>query len=408
MGRKPNEKLKYERVVRGWSQFYVANQIDTNKDMISRWERGERTPNRYYQAKLCGLFGKTAQDLGFLDVTEVENSKTFNLSSTMESLPETTTSIISRASFPLSSGQINQTGIWADELLTIYAHGIAACQDLYFNGNPYQVEAILPLYRHQTMQIARQPSPLQQSAARIASLAQLLTCELATDREDFGSAKQAGEQAFQLAQLAGDLNLQVAALINLANLSFHRKITTIALQTYQHAVSLFNETVTPLLKGRTYAGIAEVYAMQNQLQEAMLAMGLAYEYYPIKPEADPAYPYLRATRYSLYVFGDAQSRLFLKQPKEAEKALITMQRETNDPQIEPITKLDLLYYQANVCIQQGDLETSNAIMVEAATLAKNLGSRLYFNKLATSYSELQREWPGEHLVAALEEIFQSW
>jgi transcriptional regulator with XRE-family HTH domain len=71
MGRKPNEKLKYERVVRGWSQFYVANQIDTNKDMISRWERGERTPNRYYQAKLCGLFGKTAQDLGFLDVTEV-------------------------------------------------------------------------------------------------------------------------------------------------------------------------------------------------------------------------------------------------------------------------------------------------------------------------------------------------
>ena len=47
---------------------------------------------------------------------------------------------------------------------------------------------------------------------------------------------------------------------------------------------------------------------------------------------------------------------------------------TNDPQIEPITKLDMLYYQANVRIQQGDLETSNALMVEAVMLAKNLGS----------------------------------
>ena len=68
---------------------------------------------------------------------------------------------------------------------------------------------------------------------------------------------------------------------------------------------------------------------------------------PLKPEDDPAYPYLRASRYSLYVFGDAQSRLFLGQPKEADKALIAMQKETNDPQIEPITKLDMLYYQAD-------------------------------------------------------------
>jgi hypothetical protein len=35
----------------------------------------------------------------------------------------------------------------------------------------------------------------------------------------------------------------------------------------------------------------------------------------------------------------------------------------------------MLYYQANVCIQQGDLAISNALMVEAAMLAKNLGSR---------------------------------
>ena len=148
--------------------------------------------------------------------------------------------------------------------------------------------------------------------------------------------------------------------------------------------------------------------MRGQFQEAMRAMGLAYEHYPMKPEDDPAYPYLRASRYSLYVFGDAQSRLFLKQPKEADKALIAMQKETNDPQIEPVTKLDLLYYQAEVQIQQGELEPSSTILTEAATLAKDLGSRLYFNKLAVDYRELQIQWPKEPLVVALEEVFQPW
>ena len=181
-----------------------------------------------------------------------------------------------------------------------------------------------------------------------------------------------------------------------------------ALLPQTQAVSLLSENVTPLLKGRAYAGIAEVYAMRGQFQEAMLAMGLAYEHYPLKPEDDPAYPYLRASRYSLYVFGDAQSRLFLGQPKEADKALIAMQKETNDPQIEPVTKLDMLYYQADVQLQQGELEPSSTILTEAAILAKDLGSRLYFNKLAISYHQLQTQWPSEPLVVALEEVFQPW
>jgi len=137
-------------------------------------------------------------------------------------------------------------------------------------------------------------------------------------------------------------------------------------------------------------------------------MGLAYEHFPLKPEDDPAYPYLRASRYSLYVFGDAQSRLFLGQPKEAEKALIAMQRETNDPEKEPITRLDMLYYQAEIQIQQKNLDQSVSILIEAAKLAKELGSRLYFNKLIGSYNKLSIHWPKEKRVAELEEWFQPW
>ncbi|MGB0090683.1 MAG: hypothetical protein WBP80_14550, partial [Planifilum fulgidum] len=110
----------------------------------------------------------------------------------------------------------------------------------------------------------------------------------------------------------------------------------------------------------------------------------------------------------LYVFGDAQSRLFLGQPKEAEKALIAMQQETNDPEVEPITRLDMLYYQAEIQIQQKDLDQSASILIEGAKLAKELGSRLYFNKLIGSYNKLSIQWPKEKRVAELEEWFQPW
>lgn len=404
-----NMLLRTARQQHGWSQQQLADFAGVSLSTIERAERGEpiRVDNL---ERVCTCLQKTPEQLGLIKDYEV-NRREAN---------KTIAGLVSGLFLASSTGRIDLppfAELWADDLLTSYARGIAACRDLYYNGNPYQVEALLPLYSHQTALLAQQTGALQQSAARLASQAYQLACELATDREDFGTARQAGQQAFSYAQLAGDSNLQVAALISIANLGWHlssaqprfiRKHSKDALQAYKHAVSLLDKNVTPLLKGRTHAGIAEVYAMRGQFQEAMRAMGLAYEHFPMKPEDDPAYPYLRASRYSLYVFGDAQSRLLLSQPKEADKALIAMQKETNDPEIEPITKVDLLYYQAEAQIQQGELEPSTAILTEAATLAKSLGSRLYFNKLAANYHQLEEQWPKEPLVGALEEVFQPW
>ncbi|HEU0001692.1 MAG TPA: helix-turn-helix transcriptional regulator [Ktedonobacteraceae bacterium] len=65
--RKSNPLLRFEREKRGWSQRRVAEQLDTSEDMISRWERGERTPGPFFQEKLCSLFGKDAVELGFIE-----------------------------------------------------------------------------------------------------------------------------------------------------------------------------------------------------------------------------------------------------------------------------------------------------------------------------------------------------
>lgn len=66
MTNSPNQRLKTERELRGWSQKHVADQIGADHYYLSRWERGTTTPSPYYRQRLCDLFGKNAQELGLL------------------------------------------------------------------------------------------------------------------------------------------------------------------------------------------------------------------------------------------------------------------------------------------------------------------------------------------------------
>jgi len=69
----PNQRLKAERELRGWSQKYVADQIGADHYYLSRWERGTASPSPYYRQKLCTLFGKNAKELGLLQEESSED-----------------------------------------------------------------------------------------------------------------------------------------------------------------------------------------------------------------------------------------------------------------------------------------------------------------------------------------------
>ncbi len=64
--KQPNEKLRRERELRGWSQQKVAELIGTSNQAVNRWENGQHKPGRYFQTLLCELFGKNAEELGFM------------------------------------------------------------------------------------------------------------------------------------------------------------------------------------------------------------------------------------------------------------------------------------------------------------------------------------------------------
>lgn len=79
--RKPNHRLRRERELRSWTLEQAADALyqlcveeprmgsrgDINMSMISRWERGIHPPSRFYQRKLSQLYGKSAEELGFLE-----------------------------------------------------------------------------------------------------------------------------------------------------------------------------------------------------------------------------------------------------------------------------------------------------------------------------------------------------
>jgi tetratricopeptide (TPR) repeat protein/transcriptional regulator with XRE-family HTH domain len=84
--RTPNKRLQHARELNGWSQQDVAKHIGTSEKIVSRWECGESNPLPYYRKKLCALFGKNAEELGFLAPQEIADPA---ISSTPDSAPST-------------------------------------------------------------------------------------------------------------------------------------------------------------------------------------------------------------------------------------------------------------------------------------------------------------------------------
>ena len=89
--RKPNARLKAERVKRNWTQVHVATMIGTSDIALSRWENGTTMPTLYFREKLCVLFGATPEDLGFLPTLQTAPPEPATLL-----LPSPLTSLIGR------------------------------------------------------------------------------------------------------------------------------------------------------------------------------------------------------------------------------------------------------------------------------------------------------------------------
>jgi transcriptional regulator with XRE-family HTH domain len=68
-----NEALRNQRLLRGWSQKDVADQLGTTTVTVNRWERGSQQPSPVFRFKLSTLYGKSEAELGLLPTEQTTN-----------------------------------------------------------------------------------------------------------------------------------------------------------------------------------------------------------------------------------------------------------------------------------------------------------------------------------------------
>lgn len=61
------ERLRQERIRRNWRQREVADKLDTTVVTVTRWEKGSHLPSTYFRVKLCVLYEKSPEELGFVE-----------------------------------------------------------------------------------------------------------------------------------------------------------------------------------------------------------------------------------------------------------------------------------------------------------------------------------------------------
>ena len=423
----PNQALRYHRERRNWTQEQAAEALlnecgpgkrgEINPRMISRWERGDQIPSFEYREKLCRLYQVSSpEELGFLDREEVFGISTISQESSSSDISSTSLDIITNFSSnpTVDSSAPSLVGIFdaaqpvaidemTSESLGDFAALTNACRHLS-EGNELQVaERTLWSYLPRVETIAKLSFEDQQPAADIASQGYLLAASLAGHRNDLQARHHYSEQALLYGKLAGDRNLQIAALRQLSITFDYLERPDKVLHIYKQAIHYLGE-VSPLLRACVYAHISGSYTQLNQQQEALRFLELAYEHFPEKYDNEPSY--LRAMcGYSTLVICSGLHHLDFGQPHEADKSFARIDGLQPKTSISERVRTDLLNCQVEVFAELKDMEQACHYLEVAGKASLAIGSERRFRESFTVFQQLQKMWKDEPMIRNLESLF---
>ncbi len=180
-----------------------------------------------------------------------------------------------------------------------------------------------------------------------------------------------------------------------------------ALKTYQEALALPSfSTVSPLLRGRVYAGLAGTHAYYSQTAQALSFLSQAKEIYPIEPESDPTYPFAICDGNTLALW----EGLTLKHTDnyaDAFSAFIRFGKLTPLPNLLELNRVEHLNYAASVAIRQRDLDASAVYLDAAESVAWQIQDATRLSEVRDSLRSMRLLWPTEAKVKALQEKFST-
>lgn len=312
--KKPNHKLRYQRELRGWSQKKVAFSIDTSKDMISRWETGERGVSLYYQERLCALFGLSAIELGFMESPEQE---TF-FPTTPLKLPEERLSQLQDVASLLSNA-VSQGIIMAvrelerlnmdktrrdflhmlgtslvlagsggdvkafldhminNDLMRLFEQEIATRWVIYHSGDTNKALDGLHCWLEEIENFAKEASTSQSKDRMyaLASISYQLQGSISRDRMDYLPAHNSYKKAFLAADEFDNPEFKSSSLARRGVTFIQQKKPIEAIQYLESALSIIDPLDFPCLRGYILQALSEAYAMAQDKDQSWRHIDLA-------------------------------------------------------------------------------------------------------------------------------------
>lgn len=450
-----NEKLQRARLEKHWSVAVASRRVGVSVNTFNRWERGLQVPQLATLDQLLAAFNMSAEELGFgfvisppqktvyqplnvvaiveerneilasPSVVEEEHAYAANVSYLLKSPRSARVQSVASARAEAEAEQHSRRQVIAalvgtpaaifcarrgdtlsllraEEILTLCTSHIPLCWQLYFEGGRAEVEKVLPDYIAQLSTLARHPSSYQKRAAMLLSQAYQLASLLATQHQDYGAANTAAQQGLVYGELADDANLQVASLIRQALVAYFLKRSRPCLQAYQSALQLAPQ-VSPLLQGRVYVGLAEVYSKYAQEDEAKHFLEMGQATFPQVVEDDPVYSYTHFSHTSASTY-EGLMYMNLHQPEQSEQAFARIDRMISTDAVP--NRLELLVHQAMLSCSQGELERTAELIKDAVPMANALGSQLRSDQTYEIYERMLSKWGNEPTVRELEELFR--
>lgn len=448
-----NETLETARKRKFGSVERAAAACGVSEKSFRRWELGKVKPTWESIRQLETGFGMSAEELGFgelisnqaEDALKEENAPA-SRQPTNESLEASTSSLPSqeemifasqllggnimafdpskranigkllKAGGILSTAHLLQAEPWAQLLapksneqprleaseLQYFADLVQTCWHLS-SAQLQSVEQLLPIFLPAVEHEAHQPSDQQRLAANIACQAEQLASIVALHRDDLLAMEIHRQRAVYFGELSGDMSLYVTASMRLATTYYYLMRPRKAYDTYQQAIPHLSQ-VTPLVRARTYIGIAEAAARCGKVQEALAYRSKAHEAFPRHPDQDESAIYADGGHFTLALW-ESLTYMNLDLPEEAAAAL---QQVKQKPSVLLPARVgaELINHQATASIAMKRLEESATLVEEGVRQALRLGSQRRYSEAYNNYQQMRLLWRREQRVVALGELFR--
>lgn len=464
--KKPNDLLRRQRQLRGWSLDRLAEEIrkrggGADATQIGKWERGIIKPRPYYQEMLIEIYGIAADGLGFIERYEEEKAQ----ESTRDIVDIAPQSSLSTSSFTviteeqargllsmlgeISMGDLDNTRReLAKQLVLILgaaftapgtianlepwqrlSHAVSKPHDIdlatleHFarvtegcwhitNGSQMAViEQVLPTFLPKLVALTHQPSRHLPTVSGLTTQGYLLAGLVALDQfnlqEMEAHCQLAVQYGQQYSELSHDYNLLAAALKQQATMFLIAKKPSQALAVYEKTLP-FIKQVSPLLRSRTYSGLAGACARCGREQEALYYLGKAKEIFPDRFEEDPSFLYADSGLSVLHMY-EGLTYLDLDQPEPAWNTFTkVIDGESLQPQITigELTHLEFINLLAKTTVAAHDQERSRAYVGAAVNRSNALHSQWGRSEAWDIYQTMRMVWPGDTKVKTLAEHFR--